>query len=119
MPATDALVLHVPERAAREIQLDTGVVLREDRLGVASGDSLVHLTSTSPFALSHSPKTRAPPRRDDRFGRLASQRSSRSIAEFLLIDHPAERGRHPGALVEAERAGGAPRIDAEPDAVLA
>src|SRR5207247_4443857 len=41
------------------------------------------------------------------------------IAEFLLVHHPAEHARHPGALVEAERAGVARRVDAEPDAVLA
>jgi hypothetical protein len=46
-------------------------------------------------------------------------RGSRSIAERLLVHHPAERGRHPGALVEAERAGVARRVDAEPDAALA
>ena len=39
--------------------------------------------------------------------------------ELLLVHHPAEHGRHPGALVEAERAGVARRVDAEPDAVLA
>src|SRR5450755_140845 len=49
----------------------------------------------------------------------SSARSSRSIAELLLIHHPAERGRHAGALVEAERAGVARHVDAEPDAVLA
>src|SRR5215213_3613268 len=45
--------------------------------------------------------------------------SSCSIAELLLVHHPAEHGRHPGALVEAEGAGVARRVDAEPDAVLA
>jgi hypothetical protein len=33
--------------------------------------------------------------------------------------HDADNGRHPGALVQAERAGVARRVDAEPDAVLA
>src|SRR3954465_11769610 len=43
----------------------------------------------------------------------------RSAAEVLLVHHPAEHGRHPSALIEAERARVARRIDAEPDAVLA
>ena len=46
-------------------------------------------------------------------------RASCAIAELLLVHHPAEHGRHPGALVEAERAGVVRRVDAEPDAVLA
>jgi hypothetical protein len=50
---------------------------------------------------------------------LFSARSSRSSAELLLVHHPAERRRHSGLLVEAERAGGARRVDLEPDAVLA
>src|SRR3954451_8238580 len=37
----------------------------------------------------------------------------------LLVDHPSERGRHPGALVEAEGAGVVLRVDAQPDAALA
>ena len=45
-------------------------------------------------------------------------RSSCGVAELLLVHEPAEHGRHPGALVEAERAAIARRIDAEPDAVL-
>ena len=44
---------------------------------------------------------------------------SRVSSELLLAHHPAERGRHPGALVEAERAGVVRCVDAEPDASLA
>ena len=49
----------------------------------------------------------------------SSARNSRSIAELLLVHHPAEHGRHPGALVEAKRAGVARRVGAESDAALA
>src|SRR5262245_28203648 len=40
-------------------------------------------------------------------------------AEPLLVRDPAEHGPHPGALVEAEGAGGALGVHAEPDAALA
>ena len=46
-------------------------------------------------------------------------RRGRSVVEHLLVHHPAEHGCHPGALVEAKRAGVVRRVDAEPDAVLA
>src|SRR5215208_6127282 len=49
----------------------------------------------------------------------SSRRLSLSIAQLLFVGHPAERGGHAGALVEAERAGLARRVDAEPDDVLA
>src|SRR5262245_33950383 len=38
--------------------------------------------------------------------------------ELLLVRDPAERGRHPGALVEAKRASVARGVHADPDAVL-
>ncbi len=47
------------------------------------------------------------------------RRSSRSTAKLLLVYHPPQHGRHPGALIEPERAGVAGCIDAEPDALLA
>ena len=49
----------------------------------------------------------------------ASRVGEASAGELLLVHHPAEHRRHPGALVEAERAGVARRVDAEPDAALA
>src|SRR5262245_23742901 len=46
-------------------------------------------------------------------------RRSPGFAELLLVHDPAERRSHPSPLVEAERAGVARRVDAEPNVVLA
>jgi hypothetical protein len=40
----------------------------------------------------------------------------RGSSERLLVDDPAEHGRHPGAFVQAECAGLVRRVDTEPDA---
>src|SRR3954469_25198159 len=54
---------------------------------------------------------------EPRRGRIA--RPLRSVAQRLLVDHPSERGRHPGALVEAERARVVRRVDPQSHAALA